>query len=98
MTHSFQVEIVTPDAAYPSLNIVSLAVPAARGPMTVLPGHQPCICEIQRGVVRLVDEDGVVERWNVGAGTLTVRRDSMTLLVRDAAMLPADEAQQQRRG
>lgn len=81
---TFTVEILTPRRAHPPHEVRSLDVPAAEGRLTVLPRHQPFICELAAGDVKVVNTDGERETWSIGQGTLWVKPDGVTLLTREA--------------
>lgn len=78
-------DIITPDLSVPPRAMVSADTPGADGRLTVLPGHAPLVCSLSPGQTRLRLEDGARETWATGAGTLTVARDSVTLLVQSAS-------------
>ena len=50
---SFKMEIVTPDRHYPERDVTFLDVPAEQGRLTVLAGHEPLICGLCDGLLRL---------------------------------------------
>jgi F0F1-type ATP synthase epsilon subunit len=82
--NTFKLEIVTPDTAYPPRDVVSVNVPAENGPLTVLARHQTMLCCLKTGTAKIVDENSHEETWTIGQGTLTVRREMVTMLVQDA--------------
>jgi len=81
---TFRLEIVTPGVAYPPREVVSLNVPAEEGRLTVLARHQPFICCLAGGTARITSGEGELENWNLGPGTMTVSRDTVAVLVREA--------------
>jgi F0F1-type ATP synthase epsilon subunit len=81
---SFELEILTPLARYPRRKVSAVDVPAEKGRLTVLAGHQPLVCTLNRGAVRIEGTDGVTERWQVAEGFMTVLREGVTLLVESA--------------
>jgi F0F1-type ATP synthase epsilon subunit len=82
--NTFKLEIVTPDRAYPPRDVVSVNVPAENGPLTVLARHQAMLCCLKPGTAKIVNDDSREETWIIGPGTLTVRREIVTMLVQDA--------------
>ena len=94
--NTFRMEIVTPDRSFPARTVTLLNVPAAHGRLTVLPGHEPFIGELHEGDVYFdaVNETSsaspVIERetWAIRRGTLLVRGDQTTVLVRGASPPP----------
>jgi F-type H+-transporting ATPase subunit epsilon len=84
LMNAFDMEIRTPAECHPGRRVNALDVPAEEGRLTVLAGHQPLVCAVTGGTVRIVDADGTTERWTVGPGFMSVARDGTMLLV-DAA-------------
>jgi F-type H+-transporting ATPase subunit epsilon len=80
---TFKLEIVTPKKTYPPMDIVSVDVPAEEGRLTVLAGHQPFACSLTEGQIMATSEDGRTLTLTISPGTLTVRRDGTTILVRE---------------
>ncbi|MBN2302778.1 MAG: F0F1 ATP synthase subunit epsilon [Lentisphaerae bacterium] len=81
--NTFDLEIVTPEQIFPRRSITSIDVPASNGRLTVLANHEKFICSLLSGVVKIRNGKNS-EEWSVGAGTMTVDRNSVTLLVRQA--------------
>jgi F0F1-type ATP synthase epsilon subunit len=82
--NTFKLEIITPETAYPPRDVVSVNVPAENGPLTVLARHQTMLCCLKTGTAKIVNPDSREETWTIGQGTLTVRREMVTMLVQDA--------------
>ena len=90
--NTFRLEMVTPEETYPARAVEAVDVPAAYGRLTVLAGHEPFVCSLGPGELRIrpaPDAGGgetptVDETWTVRRGTLVVERESVTLLVRGA--------------
>ena len=81
--NAFQFQIITPDRILPEREIVFLDVPAEEGRLTVLAGHQPFICSLRAGEIKLRSGEGESENISIGPGTMTVTPDGVTLLVRN---------------
>ena len=81
--NSFKLGIITPDRSFPPTDVVSLNVPADKGPLTVLAHHQPMICCVNKGKAKITHADGKEELWTVEPGMLTVEREIVTLLVQN---------------
>ena len=79
---TLDLEIVTPDGVTGPLPFTAVDVPADDGRLTVLPGHEAFACLIKEGPVRTRDEHNATSGFNVGAGSMTVKDDRVTLLVR----------------
>ena len=83
--NTFKLEIITPQSAFPARDVISVDVPAEEGRLTVLAGHQPFVCAVRDGEVRIGNIEGGTETWTVERGALTVTPETATLLVRSAA-------------
>jgi F0F1-type ATP synthase epsilon subunit len=81
--NSFKLDIITPDRSFPPREVLSLNVPADKGPLTVLAHHQPMICCVNKGKAKITDAGGNEEFWLVEPGMLTVEHEIVTLLVQD---------------
>ena len=80
---SFNMEIITPVQTHAPREIVFLDVPSERGRLTVLANHEPFICSLTGGKVRIKTQQEE-ENWSVSTGTMTVAPEMVTLLVREA--------------
>ena len=80
---TFTLRIVTPALAYPDREVVSVDVPAEAGRLTVLARHQPLVCLVRKGEVR-IGTGSAVECWQVKAGVLRVQPSNVVLLVHGA--------------
>jgi F0F1-type ATP synthase epsilon subunit len=86
----FNLDIITPAGKVASRAVSFLDVPAVNGRLTVLAGHEPMVCSVDAGTVRVrEDEEASEERWETEAGTLEVSREDVTLLVRGIRSGPA---------
>ena len=84
MARKFKLEVITPAGASPARMVSFLDVPAVAGRLTILANHEPMVCSLDPGSLRIrEDEEIAEERWAIGSGTLEVSRDDVTLLVRD---------------
>ncbi|MFC1462171.1 FoF1 ATP synthase subunit delta/epsilon [Verrucomicrobiota bacterium] len=84
MSRKFKLEIITPAGATPARMVTFLDVPAVCGRLTVLANHEPMICSLAEGFVRVREDDEVAEeRWEIGQGSMEVTRDDVTLLLRE---------------
>lgn len=84
MARKFKLQIVTPSGPTPLRMISFLDVPAVEGRLTVLANHEPMICSLNDGLVRIREGDEIEEeRWEISRGTMEVTREDVTLLVRE---------------
>lgn len=77
---SLSVKIITPDKAYPARKALSVQAPADKGMMMVLPGHEPMICRLGKGEVRIAFANESGEQWLIDGGTMRVGRSAVTIL------------------
>ena len=84
MARKFKLEVMTPAGPSPSRMVSFLDVPAAEGRLTILANHEPMICSLNEGFVRIREDDDLAEeRWWIGRGTMEVTGADTTLLVRE---------------
>ena len=81
---TFLLEILTPEQTYPPREVALVDVPAYEGRLTVEARHEPMICRLRAGLVTIAPEAGPREAWRIGEGTLVVKKDATTMLVRTA--------------
>ncbi len=81
---SFPFRIITPAGVAFDSDVDSVDVPATAGRMSVLAGHQPMVCALDKGTARVVSAKGTEEVWQLENGTLLVDRDRVSILVRQA--------------
>ena len=82
----FRLEIITPYQEYPAQQIEFLDVPAHEGRLTVLAGHEPCLCLILTGIVRVRGSEGETPIHVTGPGTLRVTPAGAVLVVLEAEL------------
>ncbi|MGH8991984.1 MAG: ATP synthase F1 subunit epsilon [Acidimicrobiia bacterium] len=66
-----------------------VAVPASDGELGVRPGHAPLVAALGRGILRIGQDGGKVDRFAVRGGFLRVGDNKVTVLV-DSAVTKAD--------
>lgn len=76
---TFRFSVVTPDLAYAPRDVESVDVPAEEGRLTVLARHQPMICLVRAGDMR-IGSPGGFENWTIAGGVLRVERGETVLL------------------
>jgi F-type H+-transporting ATPase subunit epsilon len=80
---TFRFEIVTPQDSCFAEDVSALQVPAEHGRLAVLAGHQPMLCSLRPGTVTVTRGTGERETWAIGAGTMTVAPDGVSILARE---------------
>ncbi len=77
------VEVITPERSVYKDTAEYLLVPAAAGPLAVLPGHAPFIGRLSAGVIR-IDTKGSSLQVSVGAGIFEVSPEKVTVIADSA--------------
>jgi len=83
------VEIVTPDRALLSEEVVSIIAPGVEGYLGVLANHAPLVTELNVGVLRIRYPDDTEENVAVSGGFMEVANNRVLVLA-DAAERPQD--------
>ncbi len=89
MAKSFHLEIVTPDRALLSEEVVSIIAPGVEGYLGVLANHAPLVTELSVGVLRIRYPDDTEENVAVSGGFMEVANNRVLVLA-DAAERPQD--------
>jgi len=86
---SFQVDVVSANAAIFSGEAKFVALPGEAGELGILPGHTPLISRIKPGTMKIVRPDDSEENLFVAGGILEVQPGLVTVLS-DTAIRAAD--------
>ena len=78
---TFRLEIITPEKKYPAYDVRGVDVPAERGRLTVLVRHEPFVCWLKAGPIKVNTGDGSLHVWPGGPGVMTVTKEGVTLLL-----------------
>jgi F-type H+-transporting ATPase subunit epsilon len=89
MARTFRLEIVTPDRALLSEEVVSIIAPGVEGYLGVLANHAPLVTELNVGVLRIRYPDDTEENVAVSGGFMEVANNRVLVLA-DAAERPQD--------
>jgi F-type H+-transporting ATPase subunit epsilon len=89
MARTFHLEIVTPDRALLSEDVVSIIAPGVEGYLGVLANHAPLVTELNVGVLRIRYPDDTEENVAVSGGFMEVANNRVLVLA-DAAERPQD--------
>ncbi len=89
MSKPFTLEIVTPERAVFSGEVVSMSAPGVEGGFGVLAGHRPFMSALEMGLVELRDATGVETSVSIGGGFLEVSENRVIVLA-DSAELGAE--------
>jgi len=75
-----KIEIITPDKKIYDGEIKSVRVPGKKGSFQVLKDHAPIISTLDRGPVRMVDQDNNEIIYNISGGVIEVKANKIILL------------------
>jgi F-type H+-transporting ATPase subunit epsilon len=75
-----KIEIITPDKKIFEGEIRSVRVPGKKGSFQVLKDHAPIISTLEKGQVRIVDQNDNEVLYNIGGGVIEVKANKIILL------------------
>jgi F0F1-type ATP synthase epsilon subunit len=87
--NAFELVLITPAGVRRVPDAVFLDVPAASGRLTVLPRHEPLVCQLKAGTLRWRAADGSADRVQVPGGVLTVSAGRAAVATPDAVQMPS---------
>lgn len=73
-------EIITPEKKLFSGEIKLIKVPGTKGSFEILKNHAPIISTLEKGIVKVVDPQGVVSQYNIGGGVIEAKENKIILL------------------
>lgn len=95
MSEHVQVDIVTPEKPYASVQATLVEVPGVEGDFGVLPGHAPLISAIRPGIVTIHLDGQAKQRFVVLGGMAEVTPERCTILgeyVEEVSEMTRDQA------
>jgi len=87
-----EVDLVNTDGTIWSGAARQVSAPASDGEIGILVGHTPVLSVLRHGEVRILEAGGVVHRWRVEGGFLSVDDDQVTVVVDAAETVAAGSA------
>lgn len=75
-----KIEIITPDKRIFEGDINSVRVPGKKGSFQVLKDHAPIISTLEKGMVRIVDQDDKELTYQISGGVIEVKANKIILL------------------
>jgi F-type H+-transporting ATPase subunit epsilon len=75
-----KIEIITPDQKIYEGDIKSVRVPGQKGSFQVLKDHAPIVSTLDKGIVFIVDQQGVETRFEISGGVIEVKMNRIILL------------------
>ena len=82
--NKFMLHILTPEKKFLEDEVSMVTVPALEGEMGILPGHISIITYLSPGLVKVYQDDLVVESVFIYGGFVEVNQDQVTVLIADA--------------
>jgi len=73
-------EIITPEKKLYAGEIRLLQVPGSKGSFEILKNHAPIISTLERGTVKIVNQEGVRTLFNIGGGVIEAKENKIILL------------------
>jgi F-type H+-transporting ATPase subunit epsilon len=83
MSGLMQFDLVSPEAALVSMEIISVEIPGAEGDFTALPQHAPLITSLRPGFLKVNSNDGTKE-YVVSGGFVEINATSTSVLAEQA--------------
>lgn len=78
------VDIVAPDRVLWKGEATFVSAPAVEGSIGLLPGHEPILSVLGRGVVKVVQVGGEDRLVDIGGGFLSFDHDTITIVAEPA--------------
>ncbi len=75
-----KIEIITPDRKVYDDEIKSVRVPGKKGSFQVLNDHAPIISTLDKGIVRIVDQNDKEILFEIDGGVIEVKMNRIVLL------------------
>ena len=83
MSGLMQFDLVSPEAALVSMEIISVEIPGAEGDFTAMPQHAPLITSLRPGFLKVNSNDGTKE-YVVTGGFVEINATSTSVLAEQA--------------
>jgi F-type H+-transporting ATPase subunit epsilon len=77
----FSVNLVASDRPVYAGQARYAVIPDPFGAMAFLPGHEPILCTLQKGVVRIDSPDGTRRQFDIDTGFASFDSDKLTIAV-----------------
>ena len=78
---TFDFSIYTPASVYLTSKVKSVTVPSVTGPFQVLVNHAPIIAAMDKGIVKVVDENNNEDSYMINSGITELHHNQLTLAV-----------------
>lgn len=87
MSNTLHVELVAEDQAVWSGQARMVVAKTVEGEIGLLPGHEPILAILGEGEVRITLEDGEQLRASAQGGFLSMEKNTVTVVARQAALI-----------
>ena len=75
-----QLDILTPDKKVFSGEVSAVSVPGAKGSFEVLNNHAPIISTLEKGKVKIIENEGKEQIFEISGGVVEVLKNKIILL------------------
>lgn len=83
MATLMQFDLVSPESALASMEVLSVQIPGSEGDFTAMPEHAPVITTLRPGIVKVNSDKGAFE-YLVTGGFVEVNADATSILAEQA--------------
>ena len=83
MATLMQFDLVSPEAALASMEVLSVQIPGSEGDFTAMPEHAPVITTLRPGIVKVNSDKGAFE-YLVTGGFVEINTDATSILAEQA--------------
>jgi F-type H+-transporting ATPase subunit epsilon len=75
-----QLDILTPDKALFSGQIISIILPGSKGQFEILNNHAAIVSSLDKGTIKIKTADGKAERFEVNGGVVEAMDNKIVVL------------------
>jgi F-type H+-transporting ATPase subunit epsilon len=75
-----KLEIITPEKKLFEGNVTSINVPGKKGAFTILHNHAPIISTLEKGRIKFVTDNMVIQEIFIEGGVIEVKRNNIIVL------------------
>lgn len=80
-----KIEIITPDRKVYEDEIKSVRIPGKKGSFQVLKDHAPIVSTLEKGLVRIIDQNDKELLFEIDGGVIEVKMNRIILLAESVA-------------
>jgi F-type H+-transporting ATPase subunit epsilon len=84
-------EIITPVKPLYSGDVILVRLPGSKGGFEILKGHAPIISSLEKGVVKIIDENKIDKFCQIGGGVVECKSDNIIVLADNGEMTDQDQ-------